>query len=485
MATYLGAGDISDALVAATKLPNSFRRLLGEGALSSVFIPIFSKISVSDGNKKAVEFANNVFFNLLAFLLILFTVFEIFMPFFVDLMSPGFKSIPSKFNLTVSLSRINFIFLVTISLTAMCGGILNSIGKFGYFAAIPIVQNIIIIISVVIMRNSKDFYIARGISYASIISGFCQLILIMHSCSKNGMKIRLIRPRIDENVKLFLKKMFPGLIGSGVYQINIFIDTIFASMFVGGVSYLYYVDRISQIPITLIGGTLSVVLLPTISKHIKLNQRSEYLEIQQNCILFALFASILCISSVVALNKEIIKFVYERGKFTNQDTEVVSVMLLFFSIGFPFSIVSKIYTSYLFAHGDTKSPMKIGFYCMSINTIVNLFTYKHIGYYCVVAGTLSSSFFGAIFPYFYLKKYNSFLITFGLLKNIFKFILIGCLSCLFQKYLNLLFVSYFGFNENISLLIVLFFGVLFYLLITIASKIYTINQVFAFVSVKK
>ena len=475
MANYLGAGYVSDALVAAAKLPNSFRRLLAEGALSSTFVPMFSK-SLSENKKhNAIIFASRIFFTLMLILLVIFVIFNLFMPFFVNLLSPGFKAVPEKLNLTVNLSRINFIFLITISLTALCGGILNSINKFSYFAATPIILNLGIVIAIIFSKDSTDVQIAYIISWTTIIMGFVQLILMMYGCKTNKLGIVATKPKMDHKMRLFLKKMSFGFIGSGIYQINIFVDTIFASLTTSGVSYLYYTDRVNQLPLTLIGGTLGIVLLPTISKYIKSKEFDKLFKLQDSCIVFGMYASAFCVASIFAFNKEITKFIYFRGKFSMNDVDVVRTMLMIFSIGLPFSILSKILTAHIFANGDTKTPMKIGMYCMIINVIINFASFKYLGYYCVVAATIISSVFSGLIPFFHLRKHKLLKINTSMSLKIACIIIIGMATYLLQIHL-IKYLSYFITNEKISLMLAILFSGGFYILSSFITKIYSIQE---------
>jgi len=472
MANYLGSGVISDCLVAAAKLPNSFRRLLAEGAMSSVFVPIFSQYVAQGKKKEGVEFASKIFSFLFIFLIILVLILEIFMPQVINFLSPGFKEIPNKFELTVKLARINFIFLITISLTALLGGVLNSLNKFAYFAATPVMLNVGLVLTFILFpqNNEKIGYI---ISYSTVLIGSLQLILMFFVCKKYRINIKIKFFKIDSEMKIFLKKMINGLIGSGIYQVNIFVDGIFASMFMGGMSYLYYTDRINQLPLTLIGGTLGVGLLPILSKYIKLKELNKIAILHNQCIVFAIFASAFCVTSIASLGKEMVSFIYERGSFVEKDTIIVTKMLLIFSFGFIFSIFSKIYNAFLFANGDTKKPMLIGLICTIINIIINISTYKIFGFFCVVYATLISSILSGLLPLFFVNKMKIIQWKFSIL---FKLILTILISFIVYYLQLTIFHALFFKSKYINMILTLGTSGILYCFLSILLHIYSIKE---------
>ncbi|QED23112.1 murein biosynthesis integral membrane protein MurJ [Candidatus Deianiraea vastatrix] len=474
MASFFGTSMVSDAFVAASKLPNSFRRLLGEGALSSVFTVMFSNILAEKKQEEANEFMSKIFSYLLLTLIIGVVIFEIFMPQVISFISPGFAKIPEKFTLTVALARVNFIFIIAICLASICGSALNSIAKFGYFAAMPILHNLGLVCVFFIFSGSSN--LAYILSYAIVFIGFFQLFFLLIICNKNKIRPKVkICVKSDEKTRQFLGKMTNGLIGSGIYQINIFVDSIFASVSAGGVSYLYYTDRINQLPLTLIGGTLGVSLLPILSKKLKLGEFKEVAKIHDQCVLFALFAAIFCCSVVCCLHNEIIAFVYERGVFTSLDTQIVGKMLFIFSFGFCFSILSKIYNAFLFANLDTKSPMLIGGFCALVNVIVNFLTYKKYGFFCVVYATLISSILSGILPLIIAHRKKLISINLKLVRSVITLICIGYFTYFAGKILMSHLVNL-GIKSSISMLITMILTGFLYCILSLLMRVYKVRD---------
>lgn len=268
MANLLGAGVLSDAFFVAFKLPNFFRRLFAEGAFNAAFIPSFSSILTSEGRDAAIKFAGEVMSVLLLVLLVLNAIFILFMPWITPLFAPGFTDTPEKFDLTVTLSQITFPYILFISLVSLLGGILNSMGKFAAPAASPILLNLCMIGGLLWLSEWSETP-AHALAYAVFIAGLVQLGWLVLACVRSDMMPPLTPPRLTKQVKTMLLLMAPAALGSGVQQLNLLIDVIIASHIPGAVSYLYYADRITELPIGMIGVAVGTVLLPMMSKQIR------------------------------------------------------------------------------------------------------------------------------------------------------------------------------------------------------------------------
>lgn len=248
IAKFMGVSLLSDVFFAAFRLPNFFRRIFAEGAFNSAFIPIFVK-NIGDNGKKdnSIIFARNIFSFLLYILIIIIVLMEIFMPFVLLGLFPGFKFGSEKFLLLVDLSRITVIYLLFISIVSLFSGILNSIGKFAAAAATPIILNLTLIASLYLLTDySKN--LAFTLAFGVFIAGILQFLWMMYFLIKNKIFIYPTIPQINPDSKKFLKKLIPGIIGANVMQINLLVDTIIASLIAGAISYLYYADRVNQLP---------------------------------------------------------------------------------------------------------------------------------------------------------------------------------------------------------------------------------------------
>ena len=273
IAIYLGSGPIADAFFVAFRIPNTFRRLFSEGTFNAAFVPSYSAELVLGKNKSKI-FANKIFNLLLISLLLIILIIEIFMPTFVFIIAPGFTENSDKLNLTISLTRITFPFLIFVSLSSFFSAILNSHNKFAVAAAAPIILNIFLILTLLFQSYLNDqlvFYLA----YAVTIAGIIQLILLFFFIRKFFFPTITLNFKIDKKVKLFFNKLLPSIFASGVTQINILVGTIIASFQTSAVSYLYYADRIYQINLAIAGIAIGTVLLPNLSKYIQSRNKKK------------------------------------------------------------------------------------------------------------------------------------------------------------------------------------------------------------------
>jgi len=273
IAIYLGSGPIADAFFVAFRIPNTFRRLFSEGTFNAAFVPSYSSELVL-GKIRSQKFANKVFNLLLIGLILIILIIEIFMPSFVFIIAPGFNENSDKLDLTISLTRITFPFLLFVSLSSFFSAILNSHNKFAAASATPIILNIFLILILFFQSYINDklvFYLSYAVTFAGIV----QLIFLLFFVRKFYFPKINLNFKIDNKVKLFFNKLLPSIFSSGVTQINILVGTIIASFQASAVSYLYYADRIYQINLAIAGIAIGTVLLPNLSKHIQSKNKKK------------------------------------------------------------------------------------------------------------------------------------------------------------------------------------------------------------------
>jgi len=264
IAIFLGTSIFADAFFVAFRLPNTFRRLFAEGTFNAAFIPSYTAVKIED-KRKGKKFADNILSFLLLILLIIVTIVEIFTPYLIYILAPGFIENEVKFSLAVELTRITFPFLLFISLSSFFSGILNSNNKFAAAAAAPIILNIVLIVSL-ILSYFLGLNFAKQLSYGVTLAGLFQLIFLIYITSKFYKPNLIFSLYLSSKVKLFFKKLLPSVLSSGVTQINILVGTIIASFQAGAVSYLYYADRVYQINLAMAGIAVGTVSLPILSK---------------------------------------------------------------------------------------------------------------------------------------------------------------------------------------------------------------------------
>jgi putative peptidoglycan lipid II flippase len=381
MANLVGASWLSDAFFVAFKLPNFFRRLFAEGAFNAAFIPSFSSILTEQGREAAIKFAGEVMSVLLLILLILNAIFIVFMPWIMPIFAPGFADNPEKFNITVALSQITFPYILFISLVSLLGGILNSMGKFAAPAASPILLNLCMIGGMLWLNGISDTP-AHALSYAVFIAGIVQLAWLVFVCLRLDMMPAIYSPRLTQQVKTMLLLMAPAALGSGVQQLNLLIDVVIASHIPDAVSYLYYADRITELPIGMIGVAVGTVLLPMMSKQIRSGNLEEARSSMNRALELVLLFGLPSTAALLVIAEPVIRVLYQHGAFTPEDMIATKNALIAFTVGLPAFLAVKIFAPGFYANHDTKTPFKIAMLCVVVNLFFNLtliHSFAHVG----------------------------------------------------------------------------------------------------------
>lgn len=381
IASGLGASFLSDAFLVAFKLPNFLRRLFAEGAFNSAFVPQFAGMLATEGEEKAKRFAGEAMSFLLLVLVMVTGVFIVCMPWLMHLLAPGFVGNPTKFDLTVLLTRITMPYIIFISLVSLLGGILNSADKFAAVAATPIIMNLCLIF-VPFVINDLTPTGAHALAIAVFVAGVAQWMWLVYFCRKRGLLPKLVMPRLTPEVKKLLVLIAPAALGAGVAQVNLFIDLIIASQFDSGVSFLYYADRINELPLAVIGIAVGTALLPMLSRQIREGRRDEAYKSQNRAIELALFLSLPAAAAIITIAEPIIRVMFERGEFLPADTRATYPALMAFAAGLPAFILIKVLAPGFYANEDTKTPFKIAALCIGVNLVLNLLLmgpFKHVG----------------------------------------------------------------------------------------------------------
>lgn len=464
-AKYLGAGLLSDVFLTSFKLPNFFRDIFAEGAFNATFVPIFSTQIVNSDKESVIKFSRNIFSLLLYSLLIITLIFEIFMPKVITLIAAGFTSDPYKFKLTVTLSRIMFPYLIFISLVSFMCGILNSYGKFAVASVNPIILNIIFIIaSILSVYINKN--IAFVLSYAVLIGGLIQLLWLLFFTVKKGIILYPVYPKLDDITKKFLSNFSSGLISCSIVQINSLVDSIIAAKIPNAISYLYYAERLVQLPISLIGVALSTAIMPLLSKKIE-KRDSDTNEIQENTILFALFLGFPCAIGLSMLSYSIISVLFERGEFDAIASENVSRCLKIYSLAIPSFIVSKILQTIFYSSKDTKTPMVTSFISLITNIVFNIVFVRYYGFIGIIMSSIISSYVNLIVLLYFLIKRKKLKFTTRFYLSLAKIVYV----CIFMAMTLLICDKYIQFKTFFKLFLSIFIASSIYLGISYKIKV--------------
>jgi putative peptidoglycan lipid II flippase len=402
IAGVLGTGAVADAFFVAFRFPNLFRRLFGEGAFNSAFVPLFAKRLEGEGRTAARAFAEEALAGLFFFLLLLTAVAEIAMPWLMYVLAPGFSSAPDKFDLAVLLTRIAFPYLICMSLAALLSGVLNSLGRFTMAAAAPILLNIVLILAILLAAalglgdtSGSGIMLAWGVAAAGVV----QLAALWIAVKRTGLNLRPRLPVWNEDLRRLVQLGVPGIISGGVTQLNIVIGTVVASLQAGAVSYLYYADRLYQLPLGIVGVAIGVVLLPDLSRNLRAGDHHSVLDNQNRSIEFALLLTLPAALGLVVAAEPIIRVLFERGAFGVADTRATAWALAAFAIGLPSFVLIKVLQPAFFAREDTRTPMRYAVWNMVLNvvgSIVLFVLFEQVGLMPHVGIALATSLSGWI-----------------------------------------------------------------------------------------
>ena len=465
IAIFLGASIFADAFFVAFRLPNTFRRLFAEGTFNAAFIPSYTSAKI-EGKKRGKKFADDILSSLLLILIFIVTLVEIFTPYLIYIIAPGFLEDQIKFNLAVELTRITFPFLLFVSLSSFFAGILNSNNRFAAAAAAPIILNIILIISLSLSFMLTLDY-AKQLSYGVTIAGVVQLIFLIYTTKKFYKPALNFSLRLSSKVKLFFKKLLPSILSSGVTQINILIGTIIASFQTGAVSYLYYADRVYQINLAIAGIAVGTVSLPVLSKAFKTKNEKKISNIQNKSFELSLLFSIPASFGLILASNEIVNALFGYGSFSINDVEMTAAALKFFGYGVPAFALIKILSNFFFARDNTKTPFYISLFIVFLNILISVSFFNKIGFVIIPIATSFSTWVGTLI-YIYLLNNKKILLLKNQLMTIFVKIMISTTIMssllLFSLYK---FESYLDYNSNykaIYLISIVSFVGMFYLL---------------------
>ena len=421
IAIFLGASIFADAFFVAFRIPNTFRRLFAEGTFNAAFIP--SYVSEKTKNqKRGKKFADEVLGILILILFFIILLVEIFTPYLVYLIAPGFVDNSEKFNLAVEFTRITFPFLLFVSISSFFSGILNSNNRFAAAAAAPIILNIVLILSLLISYFfNLDF--AKQLSYGVTLAGKIQLLFLIFFTKKYYKPSIEFKTRLSSKVKFFFKKLLPSILSSGVTQINILVGTIIASFEASAVSYLYYADRIYQINLAIAGIAVGTVSLPVLSQAFKKKNILKISNIQSRSIELSLLLSIPASLGLILASEEIVNALFGYGSFTIENINMTAAALKYFGYGIPAFALIKILSNFFFARNNTKIPFYISTFIVLLNILISITFFSKIGFIIIPIATSISTWIGVAIYMYLLNDKNFLLLKNYLPKNILKIIL--------------------------------------------------------------
>jgi len=371
MASVLGSSGVADAFFVAFKIPNFLRRIFGEGAFASAFVPVFSELSERNTHQ-AKQFVNATGGILALVTFVLAVLGIVFAPFIVSLYAPGYKDDPVQMAYTVDALRFMFPYLFCISLVAMSGGILNTLNRFAIPAVTPVLLNICLIIAVWLLVPLMDSA-ARALAIGVLIAGMIQLLFQVPSLLKEGYLPRLSLDTSAPGVRKVFSLMLPAVFSVSVAQINTFVNTVFLSgLLTGSVSWLYYSDRLMEFPVGVFGIALASVVLPSLSKENTLGTDESFSEMMDWALRWVILIAVPATFALYLLATPLLSTIFQRNAFSANDVAMSALALEAFAVGVCGFIFVKVLAPGFFAKQDTKTPMRIAVVSVLVNIVFSI-----------------------------------------------------------------------------------------------------------------
>jgi len=381
-ASLIGAGAsiAADAFYVAFRIPNFLRRIFGEGAFSQAFVPVFTEHKGRDSQQQLHDFVNRLTGIFSLILLFVTLVGMLAAPLIVYALAPGFTG--EKFDLTVSMLRITFPYILFISLVAMAAGILNTYGKFGAAAFTPVLLNLCLIGAAIGLAPHFDQPVL-ALAWGVFLAGLVQLLFQLPFLARLGLMPRPSLARGHSGVSKVFRLMLPGIFGVSVAQINVLVNTLLASFLVtGSVSWLYYSDRLMEFPLGVFGIALATVILPSLSQQHAKGDHGEFSRLLDWALRWVFLIGAPATAALVVLAGPLLATFFHFGAFGDHDVRMSAQALIAFSVGLLGFILVKVLAPGFYARQNTKTPVRIGMIAMAVNILLSLglvFVLKHTG----------------------------------------------------------------------------------------------------------
>ena len=396
IANFLGAGPVADAFVVAFRFPNLFRRLVAEGAFTAAFVPLFSRRLEADGRAAALDFAGQALSVLLAALLVFTLLAEIAMPWLMYGLAPGFAKHPETFALAVDLTRIAFPYLVCMAVVALLGGMLNAVTRFAAAAAAPVLLNLCLIGVLLWFGGTGGPALGVALAWGVAAAGLGQAAWLVVAARRAGFRVRLPRPRLTPGVRRLLVLLAPGAVGAGVIQLNLLIGTVIASFLpAGAIAYLYYADRVYQLPLGVIGIAIGTALLPHLSRQLKAGEEAAATASLNRALEAALLFTVPGAAALMVIPGPIVAVLFEHGRFGAADSSATAMALAAFAAGLPAYVLIKVLAPGFFAREDTVTPVRFAAASVAANVAISLALFAPLGHVGIALATAASAWLNA------------------------------------------------------------------------------------------
>jgi putative peptidoglycan lipid II flippase len=427
LAGFFGATGTADTFFVAFRIPNLMRELFAEGSMSSAFIPVLSQYQTRQGPDEAERLVRTTFAFILIFVGLICIAGVVFAPAIVSAIAPGFVGSPSKFSLTVLLTRVMFPFLLFISLAALVMGALNTRRSFFVPALAPATLNIAIIVTVLSLSplmQEPILAVAIGVVIGGFIQFACQVPSYLHKGYSLRPELHLRHPGLRQMGLLVL----PATLGMAVAQINIFVSTILASyLSEGSITYLYYSMRLIQFPVGIFGVAMGMAVLPTLSMHAAQGHYEKLGEDFSFALRLLFFITVPAMAGLIALREPIVNVLFQRGRFDYEATVGTAQALLFYSLGIWAIVGVRITTACFYSMQDTKTPVKVAVLALTANVLLSLALMSPMKHNGLALANALASVLNFSLLFFSLRKKLERLDGRQIAKSFFKSALAACL----------------------------------------------------------
>ena len=408
LAALFGAGNAMDAYNVAFRIPNLVRDLFAEGAMSSAFVPTFTRHLTREGKASAWRLANSVINGLIVITVLLVSLGIVFAEPLVDLFAGAYRNVPGKFELTVLLTRMMLPFLTFVAVAAAFMGMLNSLHRFFIPALSPAMFNVATIVCAVVLvplMPGLGLPAVAAIAIGTIVGGIGQLAVQWPSLRRAGFAYRPVLDWRDAGLRRVLVLMGPGTIGLAATQVNVLVNTVLATtQGTGAVSWLNYAFRLMYLPIGLFGVSIATATLPAVSRFVAQRDEPAVRKTIADGLSLMLMLNVPATAGLAVLAIPIVRLIFERGAFTPADTASTAAALQCYAIGLVGYSVARIASPVFYALGQNRIPVLVSVATVLVNVLLNVGLVRVMGYRGLALGTSIAALFNATLLMFFLNR---------------------------------------------------------------------------------
>ena len=406
LAARIGAGPVGDAFVTALMFPNLFRRVFAEGAFAQAFVPLYARTLEAEGEEAARKVAGEALRALLGLTAGLVIAAQLTMPWIMLVFNGGYADQPVPFRLSILLTQITMPYLACMAMAALMSGVLNSAGKFALSAGAPTVLNICLIGAAFLGDDPAST--ARFAAIAVTLAGLLQAGLLWWGVRRLGIRLSLGIPRITPNVRRVFALAVPGTIAASATQINIIVSQALSSFETSAKTWLYYADRLYQLPLGLVGVAIGIAILPRLARAARSEDHGTSTKMMDDGVGLAMALSLPAAAALIIAPAYLIEGLFARGAFSLEDAGQAGRALMHYGWGVPAFVLIKVLAPAYFAREDMKTPMRFALLSVVINTVLGA------GLFFWLRSQGGSGFVGLAFATSVAAWANAFLLFLGL-----------------------------------------------------------------------